>query len=111
MNVAHEDAANSLYDMSTGIPIPQFNTLNQNLQMHSGNVDSTNVRNTNQTLGLRIHHRTESVIGQSGSVSSVTTGSNNTTLTKAVDICNEINCERDCELTLSKQDNYEMLLE
>ena len=36
----------------------------------------------------------------SGSVSSVTTGSNTLTLTKTIDICNEINQEKDCELTM-----------
>ena len=62
------------------------------------------IRNRDDSIplsGLRISNRKHSTIGQSGSLSSVTTGSNHTTLSRALDICNEVNCERDCELTLT----------
>ena len=100
MNGAHRDAANLLFDMSSGIPIPPMNTQTRNLQLQNEEIIN-NVNGTDQMpAGLCISHRTESTIGQSGSISSVTIGSNNTSLTKSVDICSEVNGKRNCELTL-----------
>ena len=96
----HRNAANSMINMSSGIPIPNLNTPNRTLHFQNENMIH-NRDDSIQLSGLRMSNCMHSTIGQSGSLSSVTTGSNHTTLCRALDICNEVNCERDCELTLT----------
>ena len=97
---AHRDAATSLFDMLEGLQIPPLNTATRTLQFQNENVNH-NQNELIQLLGLCMTHCTNSTIGQSGSLSLVTTGSNHTTFTRAIDICNEVNCENDCELTFT----------
>ena len=96
------DAATSLFDMSVGLPIPALNTATRTLQFQNENINRSSRNESIQLSELRMMSRdTNSRIGQSGSLSSVTTSSNHTTLTKALDICNKVNCENECELTFT----------
>ena len=96
----HRDAATSLFDMSGGLPIPPLNTATRTLQFQNENINP-NPNESMQLSGIRMTQHTNSAIGKSGSLLSVTTSSNHTTLTRALDICNKVNCENECELTFT----------